>query len=153
METNYKKSNRLELPDGIVFSELVRNRYAYFRSLTSISQSQLQELADYLLSRFDLLPIPIRFQGIQPHKNQRGKSTMREKTQGIYHCRGDRGQNSWIEVYKLTAKRRQQRTPKGAISTLLHEVMHHIDTAWFGIRSIHCRGFYSRLQQLQEMLI
>jgi len=153
METNYTKSNRLTLPDKIEFSELVKRLYNEFRNLSVITEEQLQILGDRILDRFDLLPIPIKFQGIQPHKKQRGKETMREKTQGVYHSRGIRGKRSWIEVYRLTAKRRQVRTPKGAISTLLHEIMHHLDTAWFGIDSIHCRGFYLRLQQLQEMLI
>ena len=149
METNYEKSNRLTLPD-ITFSELVRNRYNYFRNLTIINQSQLQELSNYILNQFGLLSIPIRFQGIQPHKNKRGKKTLRQKTMGIY---SNRGIHSAIQVYKYTAKRKQQLSPKSAISTLLHEVMHHIDSVWFNINSIHCRGFYLRLQQLQEMLI
>lgn len=150
METNYEKSNRLELPDGIVFSELVRNRYNYFRSLTTINQSQLQELADYILSRFDLCSIPISFKGTQPHKNRGKGGPLKKKTMGIY---SGNGRYAAIIVYKYTAKRHKEYAPKSAISTLLHEIMHHVDTVWFNINSIHCRGFYSRLKQLQEMLI
>jgi len=148
METNYEKSNRLTLPD-ITFSELVRNKYQSLRNLQAISQEQLKTLAYLILDRFDLSPIPIKFQGIQPHQNKRGTKRLRKKTMGVYHVE----KFPWIQVYKYTAKRHQLYAPKSAISTLLHEIIHHIDTVWLGINSIHCRGFYSRLQQLQEMLI
>ena len=90
----------------------------------------------------------------EPHSHD-GKR-LRYKVQGRYKAtrnggiRG--GLDADIKIYNLTAMRRQPRAALGALTTLLHEWLHHYDTEKLRITTIHTSGFYSRLRELRAGL-
>lgn len=148
METNYEKSNRIRHTE-MGFSECTKQKYNRFRNMPDISQSHLQDLADCILSRFNLSRVCISFAGIQPFETYKN-GRLKKKSLGRYTWWST---GSKIQVFRLTAKRRKQITPKVAINTLLHEIQHHFDMVLYGLSSIHSGGFYRRIGQLQDALV
>ena len=149
---NYTKSKTATLPT-LSFSTITKKEYTKGRELENISEKELQRIADAICCEFSVPTILINFKDRQPHKSDGKKIT--EKTQGIYQ-RTNFG-NEKITVYKYTASRKQQRSPKGAISTLVHELCHYFDFRVIGLtRSPHTgnkdHGFYGRIRQLTDML-
>jgi len=149
---NYIKSKTATLPT-LSFSTITKKEYTKGRELENISEKELQRIADAICCEFSVPTILINFKDRQPHKSDGKKIT--EKTQGIYQ-RTNFG-NEKITVYKYTASRKQQRSPKGAISTLVHELCHYFDFRVIGLtRSPHTgnkdHGFYGRIRQLTDML-
>ena len=147
---NYGKSQKARLP-VVNFSDEAKVLYRQCRELDSITQQNLQDLAHRVCGAFRIQMIPIVFDGVQPRQvKQTTRGKMTAKTQG-YFRRSCLGSN--ILIYRLTAARRQQRSPKGAISTLLHELVHYMDYEVNGLaKSIHSSGFYWRIGQLTDML-
>ncbi len=147
---NYNKSQKATLP-SVNFSREAKKLYHQCRELDSITQQHLQDLAHRVCGAFQIPMIPIVFDGVQPKvvkQSTRGKMSI--KTQGHF-MRSFLGSN--IQIYRWTAARRQQRSPKGSISTLLHELIHYLDYEVTGlVKSIHSSGFYQRIGQLTEML-
>ncbi len=145
---NYEKSLTATLPT-LSFSTITKKEYIKGRELDSITESQLQKIADAICSEFSLPTIPVEFKGRQPH-NHDGKK-LKKKIMGI-HRRTNFG-NSSIQVYKYTAKQKKQYAPKSAISTLVHEICHYFDYELCRLKkSLHTKGFYGRIRQLTEML-
>ncbi len=147
---NYNKSQKATLP-VVNFSREAKELYRQCRELDSISQQNLQDLAHRVCGAFQIPIIPVVFDGVQPKvvkQSTRGKMSI--KTQGLF-IRSFLGSN--IQIYRWTAARRQQRSAKGSISTLLHELVHYMDYEVSNLpKSIHSRGFYNRIRQLTEML-
>lgn len=75
---------------------------------------------------------------------------LKRKTLGQYTHRGNSGIG--IQIWNLTAKQHKVVSGKTFFHTLLHEVCHHIDCAYFGfIDSPHTSGFYRRISYLESM--
>ena len=145
--TNYESSNIKTLPIKNVPNQL-KELYKKGRELNIMTEQMLKDIADNVCSVYNVQRIPITFAGTEPHKNRNGKLML--KVMGT-HKRGVLG--STIIVYKYTAKQKKIRSSKGAISTLLHELVHYLDYEICGLqRSIHSKGFYNRISQLTEAL-
>lgn len=146
-DENYRKSKEARLP-VVDFSDEAKKLYRNCRELSSITQTHLQDIAHRVCGAFGIAMIQIVFAGVQPSSNNGRKMTV--KTQGVFR-RSFCGSN--IQIYRLTAARRQQRSPKGAIETLLHELVHYLDMEIIGLdRSIHTTQFRMRIDQLKNML-
>ncbi len=146
-DENYIKSKEARLP-VVGFSDEAKKLYRNCRELSSITQTHLQDLAHRVCGAFGIAMIKVVFDGVQPSSNDGRKMTV--KTQGVFR-RSFCGSN--IQIYRWTAARRQQRSPKGAIATLLHELVHYLDMEIIGLdKSIHTGGFKWRTSQLTEML-
>lgn len=149
-DPNYLKSKAARLP-VVPFSNEAKELYLKCRELDSITQQNLQDIAHRVCGAFGIKMIPVVFDGVQPRQvKQTTRGRMTAKTQG-YYMRSFLGSN--ILIYRLTAARRQVRSPKAAISTLLHELVHYMDYEITGLaKSIHSSGFYWRIGQLTDML-
>ena len=77
----------------------------------------------------------------RPHKRRKGRI--------VYELHGLCIPDGPLELYARTAARAQPVAPTTLMNTLLHEWMHHYDLVVFG-DSVHCRGFYRRIDQLYE---
>ena len=145
-DKNYKRSNEISHTIKTVPASL-KALYKSYRELDSITTNHLQKLSDGLCKAFGVNPIPIEFEGRQPHATD-GKK-LKNKTKGIYNSNTFRQS---ITVYKFTAIRGQTVKPKTAIDILIHEVNHHIDSVKYKLNTIHTRGFYNRIKQTKELL-
>jgi len=146
IQLNYEKSNRiLEIKD-LKFSTYTKMLYNKLRNKSSINQFDLQLLTDNIIKDMKIpFSIPVRFKNTQPHSTNNGK--LKSKVMGTYSTLDT------IIIYKYTAIRKKQITPKTAISTLLHEINHYADYKILNlIKSIHSKGFYSRLRQIENLL-
>ncbi len=147
-QDNYQESQKATLPT-LSFSTITKKEYKLGRESENITIQQLQKIADAICSELGVGQVPITFEGRQPHKHD-GKRLKRYQL-GV-HQRTSFG-NSRIKIYKYTAMRQKQRSAKGAISTLLHELCHYLDYNICRLeKSIHSGGFYKRIGQLKDML-
>jgi len=145
MDDNYTKSNSIELIPKLKISQITKQFYYQFREQTIISVKDLQHLTNNICMDLGINDIAVTFTGTQPHKHN-GKRLQR-KTLGIHR------QHKGINIYRFTAVRKKQISPKTAIDTLLHEIMHRIDYVIIELtKSIHSKGFYSRLKHLTETI-
>jgi len=109
------------------------------------------------LSRDAGISAPLKAEFVdKPEPHSRDGSRLRRKVQGSYRATQSIGLRRRVEatikIYNLTAVRQQPRAPLGALTTLLHEWLHHYDTERLRIATIHTSGFYSRLKELREGL-
>lgn len=148
-EKNYKKSNE------IVEVSLKRfdKRYArHFLSCVSTSRDarllRAQSLCDYLCDKFRIPSVRVIVtDNPQPFQtNENGR--LRKKTLGLYYP--DRKS---IVLYNTTAMKHQAVSIKTMFDTLCHEFIHHYDTTKLGLNSIHTKGFYMRISDLQRKII
>jgi Mg2+ and Co2+ transporter CorA len=142
----YEKSNKVNEVPNLNLSKETKTLYSQFREQTQLTTKNLQCLADSICKDLDIARTDVLFDGRQPHRNSNGK--LRQKTMGIYQPFTHK-----IQVYKFTAKRKQVYAPKSAISTLLHEINHHIDYMVLCLAvSLHTGGFYRRLKHITESI-
>jgi hypothetical protein len=143
---NYEKSKAAELPP-VSFGILTRTLYQKCREKDSINGTDLQEIAYRVCGTYQVPPCNVNFSGRQPH-NHDGRR-LKRKVFGNYNT----GSHT-INIFKLTAVRQQQITPKVALDTLLHELCHHLDLWTVKLsKTIHSSGFYKRIGQLHNMLM
>ncbi len=145
---NYKKSNSIL---EVNFEVTKMAREITRQILCSRSTSKRQKLSDELLDELaDLAKIDIvklKISSAKQHHARRGtKLSMRQY--GYY-----RPDNKYIYINNRTAVRGQILAPKTFLNTLLHEWMHHYDSCKLKLDSIHTKGFYARLKNLQDLLI
>jgi hypothetical protein len=146
-EINYNTSNNILQIPNLKFSQETKKLYHKYRELKTITEKHLQNLANSIFKDLGLKTVPITFNGVRPHQSN-GKRIVKE-THGV-HQRGLDG--SKITVYQFTAARKKHIAAKTAISTLLHEINHNIDYNILNLKSIHTRGFYSRLKHLTAQM-
>lgn len=146
-DRNYRRSNAFEMVDFSPTSrakKLVRilatKQTARIRE--QLCTDLLDELCDSAL--IDIVDITVEDKK-QYHRKKGGKLAM--KQYGYY--RPDKKQ---IVVHNKTAVRGQILAAKSFIDTVLHEWVHHYDYAKLGLRSIHTKGFYARLQDIKQKL-
>lgn len=147
-QKNYEKSNNIRhIITGASVPNYVKRLYNLLRDKTIITEQDLQALSDNICLVFEVKPISITFAGRQPHTHT-GKR-LKRKILGTE--RHSIFMNS-IKIYKYTAVRQKELSPKTAISTLLHELNHYLDYVLYKLDSIHCSGFYHRIGQTVELL-
>lgn len=146
-DNNYQRSNRLTKikikpsPEAV---SLVREILcsSNHNDRQKLGESLLDELCD--LSQIDIIKLEIANTN-QYHKKSAGRVAM--KRYGYY-----KPSSKTIKISNLTAVRGKILAPKTFLDTLLHEWMHHYDTYKLKLRSIHCRGFYERINDLKQKL-
>ena len=148
MPTNYEKSNailKINFPVSRraqkITEKLLACKTVAFRQ--KLGDALLDELAD--CAKIDIVQLKISATK-QYHKKQ-GRRTV-FKQYGYY-----RPQSKYIYITNFTAVRGQPLAPKTFLTTLLHEWMHHYDYCKLRLNSIHTKGFYFRLQHLQDALL
>jgi len=99
-----------------------------------------QELVDGLCESFRLPPRRVFMRDRpRPHKRKGGRI--------VYELHGLCTEDGLLEVYARTAAKAKPVALPTLLNTLLHEWVHHWDFETFGT-SVHCSGFYHRLNQL-----
>jgi hypothetical protein len=103
-----------------------------------------QGLVDLLCAEFVLARKPVQLRDEpRPHRRRRGRI--------VFELHGQCRKNGAIEVFVRTAAYERPIALKSLLETLLHEFVHHHDFDAFGV-SVHCSGFYERLNQLYRPL-
>ncbi len=116
--------------------------YATFKAAGTIRPLALayQDVSNVLCVRFRLTPRRVLLRDSpRPHKRRGGRI--------VYELHGFCTTDGPLEVFARTAARAQPVAPTTLLNTLMHEWMHHYDFETFG-HSVHCRGFYQRLDQI-----
>ncbi|MFH1631436.1 MAG: hypothetical protein ABIA47_00205 [bacterium] len=148
LNSNYKRSNKIVQVDFDVSGQA---REIASAILGSQSSEQRQKLGDDLLDELaDLAEIDIVKLKISEAKQHHRKRDNRLvfKQYGYYKPGAH-----YIYINNRTAVRGQILAPKTFLNTLLHEWMHHYDICKLRLDSIHTKGFYLRLNHLQDMLL
>ena len=140
---NYTKSNSITAIPNLKISQFTKDEYHAMRGLKSITEGDLEALLYCVLKDLGLKKHAFEFRGKRPCK-RKGKRIASE-IHGTYNPGTHK-----IRVYKLTAAKQNLISAKSAISTLLHEVIHYVDTVILKLNSIHCKGFYARLTHLTK---
>lgn len=142
-QKNYEKSNKIE--------SVALNRFdkKYFNNLLTDKDRQLDSviLLEYLSDKFKISKPKLIIKDVpQPHStNDRG--ALKSKTYGTYNIGFET-----ITIYNKTAVRKDTLSIKAFADTLLHEFMHHYDTKYLKIKTIHSAGFYKRISDLKAKL-
>ena len=106
------------------------------RDLHLVSQGAV----DLLCGAFGLPRRPVLLRDRpRPHRRRQGRI--------VYELHGLCVPDGPLELYARTAARAQPVAPATLLNTLLHEWMHHWDLQVLR-DSVHCRGFYRRIDQL-----
>ena len=110
-------------------------------------QHNAQGLLNYLCDKFRIPYCRVQIiDKAQLHRtNANGR--LKQKTYGRYYPA-----MMYIEIFNRTAMRNQTVSINVMYDTLLHEFMHHYDTAKMGIKSAHTKGFYMRISDLRSKL-
>lgn len=153
----FNRLNRARLPSGI----LRRGRVeivAVFRILRGAHQAWIegsspdrlgeasQGFID-LLSDLFLVPRNRLSLGDRPRPHSRDSSgKLRSEVYGTCTSRGT------VRIYLRTPARGQPTAFKTFFNTLVHEWVHHYDFAAFG-DSVHCAGFYERVNALYRLCL
>lgn len=148
-EANYKQSNSITaIPNLTFFNCETQKLYSKYREADKITQEMLQKLSNAIFSDLGLRALNISFKGRRPHSSDGARIT--QQTLGV-HRSAMLSQS--IQIYAKTAARQDDVKPKTAISTLLHEINHNLDYNILKlVKSIHCKGFYTRLKHLTEAI-
>lgn len=144
---NYKQSNKIlqvhfepSSQASMIVGQILQSESTQDRQ--ALSTDLLDELCD--LAQMDIVNVKISA-AKQYHKKRAGKVSMRQF--GYYQPK-----TKYIFITNHTAVRGKPLAAKTFLNTLLHEWMHHYDTYKLGLNSIHSKGFYTRLHNLETLL-
>ena len=120
-------------------------------ALAAAQQSRVatlsQTIVNHICWRLGVRTVQVRVHGIRP-SNRRGE------LHGLYTQYSGGSKNDSIQVWMRTAKRQQTVAFRTFLRTLLHEVCHHLDYAYFHFReSYHTEGFFQRESSLFRTLL
>ena len=107
---------------------------------------QVRYIVCGLLTQLDTPPLKIRVLASRPHDDY-------GELHGLYE-RPHQGR-AWpcITVWMRTAKRQQVVAFRSFLRTILHELCHHLDYDYLGLKdSMHTEGFYKRETSLFKQL-
>jgi hypothetical protein len=138
---NYQKSNEIVSVEYSRFSSKEYNTLLLDKTDRAKSG---QALLNYLCDKYKISRIPLVVSNSNRKCNKNGQ------TYGFYRFANGKGIS--IVIYNKTAKTGQIIAIKAFINTLLHEFIHHYDTEYLKIQSIHSAGFYKRITDLQTKL-
>lgn len=140
---DYEKSNKIE---SVSLSRFSKGEYQ--KLLEDGNRQRLaQSLVDYLCGKFHIPTAKVIVTNTpQPHATGYNGNLVK-KTLGTY-----KPLFYEITIYNVTAVRKQEISIKVFAETLLHEFMHHYDTCYLCIKSMHTAGFYKRITDLQKKL-
>ena len=110
-------------------------------------QSMSQRIVNQICQRLGVRSVRVDVQGVRP-SNRRGE------LHGLYTRYNNGSRKDSIQVWMRTAKRGQVVAFRTYLRTLLHEVCHHLDFTYFGLReSYHTEGFFQRESSVFRALV
>ena len=139
--TTYELSNKIESVNYNRFNKTYYNNLHKSKTIKERLYSS-NELINYLCGKYKIVAPQIKIiDNNQPHNN-RG------------HKCGDYNVNRYvIRIWNKTAILGKEVSIKQFINTLLHEFIHHYDYKVLKLNdSIHSKGFYMRLSDLEKKL-
>ena len=140
---DYEKSNKLV---SVALNRFSKKEYESLLS-DSNRQKDAQTLISYLCGKFKIPNARVIVTNRpQPHSTGYNGNLTR-KTFGTYEVF-----SKTITIYNVTAIKKQTISIKVFAETLLHEFMHHYDECYLNINSMHTKGFYMRISDLQKKL-
>ena len=153
--TAYTKSNEI---DSFVKCPHLSSAYRSAiveakRDTASYRQEKSQSLVDYVCSKFSIPSVRVEVKDIPyPHKVN-GNGKFGGGTLGRYHHTLGSNTPIKIEIWNLTAMKKQRRSNKEFFNTLIHELCHHLDYQVLSLsKSLHTAGFYKRISDLNHRL-
>ena len=148
----YEKSNAITALPAARFASKYRTAIWTAKRDTAEHRTALANaLVEHICSVYDISAVPVVVTEKTQWKRTTKRGTLKEKTLGMYRHAGTRGIE--ITIPNLTAVKAQRITNKGFLSTLLHEVNHHLDYALLHFsNSLHTAGFYKRISDLDHKL-
>jgi hypothetical protein len=138
--TDYEKSNAIVEVD---YKRLSKKEYTSLLADTNRTRTG-QALLDYLCDKYNIRRIPL----VVLEKPR--LCIKNGQRYGFYQRTGMRGIK--IVIYNITAKTNQKVAIKTFANTLLHEFIHHYDTEYLKIETMHTLGFNKRITDLQKKL-
>lgn len=144
----YKKSVKKEkLPQKIRGTSRELYRRCLQCETGELTEKKLQTLANEICDDFGVRRCRVVYEGTQPHSNN-GKR-LKSKTMGDYRLPSSPTTKPRIRLFKYTAKQKKVRATKSTLTTLLHEICHHLDYDYINlVKSPHTAGFYKRIDSL-----
>lgn len=136
---NYTLSNSIV---AVHYNKLSSREYKTLL-LDTNRQVDGQKLLDYLCDKYCIKRIPLYIRNNRPVRNN-------GQTYGFYKLINGVGVS--ITIYNKTAKTNKEISIKSFVNTLLHEFIHHYDTHYLKLNSIHSKGFYMRISDLEKKL-
>ncbi len=110
-------------------------------------QTISQRIVNQICRRLGVRSVRVQVQGVRP-SNRRGE------LHGLYTQYNNGSRKDSIQVWMRTAKRGQVVAFRTYLRTLLHEVCHHLDFTYLGLReSYHTEGFFRRESSLFRALV
>ena len=145
----YRQSDsivKVELPCVEMLHDTVT---ALQRALEEEDRARIQKLSNQLAQGISRqLKIPT----LQVKVLARRPSDDWGELHGLYEP-AEKSETARITVWMRTAKRKQVVAFKTYLRTLLHEMIHHVDYEYFGLKeSFHTEGFYKRENYLFQSL-
>jgi hypothetical protein len=132
-------------------SPLLEATQALQHALTADDHPRVEALAQTIVNhicwQLSVRTVWVQVQGVRP-SNRRGE------LHGLYTHYGSANRTNSIQVWMRTAKRGQVVAFRTFLRTLLHEVCHHLDYAYFHLReSYHTEGFFQRESSLFHAIV
>lgn len=123
------------------------------RDTATYRQEKSQSLVDYVCSKFSIPSVRVEVKDTPyPHKVN-GNGKFGGGTLGRYHHTLVGNAPIKIEIWNLTAMKKQRRSNKEFFNTLIHELCHHLDYQVLSLsKSLHTAGFYKRISDLNHKL-
>ena len=146
----YRKSDKIQvvkLPPRRSYAEAVS---LLERTLEAGNRSEVQHAANLLcLELTNALGVePARVKVLAVRPSYRDGSELH----GLYTA--EEGERPVIEVWMRTARHKRVVAFRTFLRTLLHEVLHHLDFALYGLReSFHTEGFFRRESSLFKQIV
>lgn len=133
------------LSNSITCVDYKRLSHAEYKRLLLDVNRQIdgQKLLDYLCDKYGIKRIPLYIKSNRPVRAN-------SQTYGFYKLINGVGVS--ITIYNKTAKTNKEISIKSFVNTLLHEFIHHYDTHYLKLNSIHSKGFYMRISDLEKKL-
>ncbi len=144
---NYLQSNRIvkvafspSRPAAVLAGKLLK-------SSTADNRQRLgKKFLDELSASAGVKPVKLKVSDIrQYHRRANNRVVFRQY--GYY-----RPETGYIYIQNRTPVRGEVLAARTFLGTLIHEWLHHYDSYFLKLVSIHTAGFYSRLKDLKEKL-
>jgi hypothetical protein len=142
--TDYERSNSIETIEKKRFKKSLFSKLLEAKEDEGSRQKAAQALVDDLCKQYKINS-PKVYVTERPRRSSGGGQTY-----GYYRHGG--GVKDSIVIYNTTAKTGKKVSIKSFADTLLHEFVHHYDTRYLKIETMHTAGFYKRISSLKESL-
>ncbi len=146
-KSNYERSNAVLSVDIRISSRMKLLTQKILQSNTTVRRQKLSSLlVQELCTGTNIGPVKVKISDKkQYHKKSKGRVVYRQY--GYY-----KSDTKYIYINNRTAVQQKILAQKTFLDTLLHEWLHHYDSEYLKLDSIHTTGFYTRLKDLKGKL-